>query len=176
MFSNNSNAVQINPRIITLFLATTWLAVASLSSIIAYCASLLLDRATHDLASGSGWILDKEFKRLMNKDFGGALAVAILSALLSIFGTAFLFQPRLLSKDSQARAFYGCIQLLLSFPLLCIEGYLASQVRGFQSSFKFFTSQDHTPYYEIMYYGATSKAIFGTLVAIFYPVYVFACH
>ncbi|KAJ5976577.1 hypothetical protein N7481_010284 [Penicillium waksmanii] len=171
MFSNNSNAVQINPRITTFFLATTWLAVASLSSIIAYCASLLLDRATHDLASGSGWILDIEFKRLMNKVWWSTR-----SALLSTFGTALLFQPRLLSKDSQARAFYGCIQLLLSFPLLCIEGYLASQVRGFQSSFKFFTSQDHTPYYEIMYYGATSKAIFGTLVAIFYLVYVFACH
>jgi hypothetical protein len=27
-----------------------------------------------------------------------------------------------------------------------------------------------------MYYGATSKAIFGTLVAISYLVYVFACH
>jgi hypothetical protein len=27
-----------------------------------------------------------------------------------------------------------------------------------------------------VYYGATSKAIFGTVVAIFYLVYVFACH
>ncbi|KAJ5413685.1 hypothetical protein N7509_000312 [Penicillium cosmopolitanum] len=176
MFSNNSNAVQIKPRLITFFLATAWLAAASLSSIIAHCATLLLDRATHDIASGSGWILDIEFKRLMNKVFGGALAMAIISALLSTFGTALLFQPRLLSKDSQARAFYGCIQLLLSFPLVCIEDYLAGQVRGFQSPFKFFTSQDYTPYYEIMYYGATCKAIFGTLVTIFYLVYVFACH
>jgi len=36
----------------------------------------------------------------MDNDFGGALAVAIISALLIIFGAALLSQPRWLSKDS----------------------------------------------------------------------------
>ncbi|KAJ5379636.1 hypothetical protein N7509_012755 [Penicillium cosmopolitanum] len=135
MLCNNSNAVQINSRLTTFFLATTWLA---------------------SLVEHSQWQFFQLFFNFWNRSsFSAEIAEQGQS------GSVFLrLHPTFVE---------------LSY-LVCIEGYLASQVRGFQSSFKFITSQDHTPYYEVMYYGATSKAIFGTLVAISYLVYVFACH
>lgn len=172
---NTSKALK-KLRLATFFLAATWFVVACLSSTVVHLASILLDHATHNLANGSGWILDIEFRHLMNWVFGGTLAVAIISSLLFVFGAAFLFKPSWLSKSNQAWAVYGCIQLLLSFPIICIEGYLASKIHGFRCSFEFFGTHDHNLYYEIMYYGATGKAIFCTLVLIFPLVWAFLCY
>jgi len=65
MPQNTSKAV-MKLRLPTIFLAAIWLAVACLSSTVVHLASILLDHATHNLSSGSGWILDIEFRHLIN--------------------------------------------------------------------------------------------------------------
>ena len=158
------------------FLVIAWLAVASLSSAIIRFATLLLDRATYHLAKSDDWALSLEFRHFMSKLMGGALLVAIFSALLSIFGLALLFQPRWLRKDSNAWAFYCCVQLVAGVCLIIVDGYLASQARGFRSTFDIFRGRNHIPYWEVIYYGTTSKAIFGSIVSIFYLAYIFVCY
>ncbi|CDM38505.1 unnamed protein product [Penicillium roqueforti FM164] len=50
--------------------------------------------------------------------------------------------------------------------VLSLGGWIASRVHGFQISFEFFGSEDHIPYYNIMYYGSVGQAAFGSLVVI----------
>ena len=175
MLSNTSKST-IKLRLATFFLAIIWLVVACLSPTVVHLASILLDHATQNLASGSGWILEIEFRHLINCVFSGTLAVAITSFLHCVIRAAFLFQPSWLSKNSQAWALYCCIQLLLGFPIVRVEGYLASQIRGFRTSFEFFGADNHNFYYEIMYYGSIGKAIFCTLVLIVPLVWIFICY
>ena len=71
-FSHKSDMPPNTPKAVmklrhsTFSLATICLAVACLSSTVVHLASILLDHATHNLSSGSGWILDIEFRHLIN--------------------------------------------------------------------------------------------------------------
>ena len=66
----------------------------------------------------------------------------------------------------QILLYYICIQILVSLILLSLGGYVASHIHGFQTSFDFFDSAGHFPYYKIRYYGAVGQATFGVLGAI----------
>lgn len=54
----------------------------------------------------------------------------------------------------------------MSLIVLSLEGYVASHIHGFQTSFEFFDSASRFPYYKIMSYGAVDQAAFGVLGAI----------
>ncbi|KGO69110.1 hypothetical protein PITC_017570 [Penicillium italicum] len=56
--------------------------------------------------------------------------------------------------------------MIVSLVVLSLGGYVTSHVYSFQTSFEFFDSASHFPYYKIIYYGAVSQAAFGILGAI----------
>jgi hypothetical protein len=54
---------------------------------------------------------------------------------------------------------------ILALGALLLPGAF-SAVHGFQTSFEFFDSAGHFPYYKMMHYGAIGQAAFGVLVVI----------
>ncbi|OQD78003.1 hypothetical protein PENANT_c101G08340 [Penicillium antarcticum] len=162
---NTAGAV-IRMRLAILFLATTWLAVASLSSATARFATVLRDRAMSDIINANDAVLDITFRTLMGNVQDCMVIVALISALFSIFGIALVIHPRWLQQDCKFQLYYGCIQLAVSLAVLSLGGYVASHVHGFRTCFEFFDSEDRFPYYKIMYYGAVGQAAFGSLVVI----------
>lgn len=104
----------------------------------------------------------------MNCVFDGTLAVTITPSLLFVFGAAFLFKPSCSVRTVRPGLCMAAFNLFSAFQLYALKRFSASQIRGFRSLFEFQGIQDHSLYYEIMYYGATDKAIFYIFVLIFY--------
>jgi hypothetical protein len=156
----------IRMRLVIIFLTITWLALASLSSATARFAVVLRDRARSDLVTSSDSVLDITFQNLMDNVVEGTVIVALVSSLISIFGFVLVIYPKWLQENCTARFYYNCIQIVVSLIVLYSGGYIANHVHGFQTSFEFFDSDGHFPYYEIMYYGAVGQAAFGSLLFI----------
>ena len=156
----------IRMRLVIISLAITWLALASLSSATVHFAVVLRDRAKSNLVTPTDSILDITFQNLMDDVIDGMVIAALVSALFSIFGLILVIYPKWLQESCAARFYYGCIQIIVSMIVLSLGGWIASRVHGFQISFEFFGSEDHIPYYNIMYYGSVGQAAFGSLVVI----------
>ncbi|KAJ9480564.1 hypothetical protein VN97_g12991, partial [Penicillium thymicola] len=127
-------------RLAFFFLSITWLALAGLSSATVRFAVILRDRAKSDLATSGDSILDITFQNLMDNIIVGMVIVALISALLSIFGIALAIHPRCLREDRKYRLYYVCTQLVIGLIVLSLGGYVASKVHGFQTSFELFRS------------------------------------
>jgi hypothetical protein len=153
-------------RLAFLFLSVAWLALAGLSSATVRFAVILRDRAKSDLVTSSDSILGITFQNLMDDIVVGMVIVALISALFSIFGIVLAIHPRCLREDRKYRLYYVCTQLVVGLLVLSLAGYVASNIHGFQSSFEFFDSARHFPYYQTMYYGAVGQAAFGVLAVI----------
>ncbi|CAG8393831.1 unnamed protein product [Penicillium salamii] len=162
----NTTGAVIRMRLFIIFLAIAWLALAGLSSATLRFAIVLRDHAKSDLVNSSNSILDITFQSLMDNVVVSMVVVALVSALFSIFGFVLVIYPKWLQEDYTARFYYICIQIVVSLIVLSLGGYVASHVHGFQTSFEFFDSASHFPYYKIMYYGAVGQAMFGVLGAI----------
>jgi hypothetical protein len=104
----------------------------------------------------------------------GMAVVALLSALFAIFGIILVIYPSRLQENCESELDYGCIQVVLSLVVVCVGGYFASRVHGYQTSFEYFDRAGQFPYYKILYYGAVGEAAFGSLVIIITLVWVFA--
>ena len=156
----------IRMRLVILFLTITWLALAGLSSATVRFAVILRDRAKSDLVTSSDSILDIAFQNLMDNVVVGMVIVALVSALFSIFGFVLVIYPKWLQENCTARFYYSCIQIVVSLIVLSLGGYVASHVHSFQTSFVFFDSDGHFPYYNIIYYRAVGQAAFGSLLVI----------
>ncbi|OQE10637.1 hypothetical protein PENFLA_c084G10899 [Penicillium flavigenum] len=104
------------PRMI--FLAITWLALTSLSSATVHFAVLLGDRAKSDLVTPSDSIMDITFQSLMDNAVDGMVIVALISALVSIFGFVLVFYQKWLQENCAARFYYGRIQIVVSMIVL----------------------------------------------------------
>ena len=163
----------IRTRLTVLFLTTAWLALAGLSSAISHFANILQDRAKSDLVNANGSILDVTFENLMKNVLEGMVVVALLSALFAIFGIILVIYPSWLQENCESGLDYGCIQVVLSLVVVCVGGYIASRVHGYQTSFEYFDRAGQFPYYKIMYYGAVGEAAFASLVVIVSLVWVF---
>ena len=96
----------------------------------------------------------------------GMAVVALLSALFAIFGIILVIYPSRLQEDCESGLDYGCIQVVLSLVVVCVRGYFASRVHGYQTSFEYFDRAGQFPYYKILYYEAVGEAAFGSLVVI----------
>lgn len=153
-------------RLAILFLAITWLALTGLSSATVRFAVILRDRAKSDLVTSRDSILDITFQNLMDNVVVGMVIVALVSALLSMFGFVLVIYPKWLQENSTARFYYSCIQIVVSMIVLSLGCYVASHVHGFETSFEYFDSAGHFPYYKIIYYGAVGQAAFGSGVVI----------
>lgn len=113
------------------------------------------------------------FANLMTNILVGMIVVALSSALLSIFGVVLVAHPRLLRENSVAQYYHGSIQFVLGLVVLSIGGYVADGVHGYQTLFAEFEDRPrHFPYYHVMYYGAISQAVYGSLTVIMTVVYV----
>ena len=166
---NTAGAMTRN-RFVIVFLSITSLAIASLSSATAHFATVLQDRAKFDLVTSSNASLDITFQRLMENVRQDMVIVALISALFSIFGVVLVIHPKWQQENCYLQNYYGLFQLFVGLTVLSIGAYVASRVRGFQTSFSIFDSEGHFEYYNIMYYGAVGQAAFGVLVAIVSPV------
>ncbi|KAJ6126440.1 hypothetical protein N7523_002052 [Penicillium sp. IBT 18751x] len=169
----NTTSVMIRTRLTVLFLATAWLALAGLSSAISHFANILQDRAKSDLANATDSILDITFENLMKCVLEGMVVVALLSALFAIFGIILVIHPSWLRENCESGLVYCYIQVVPSLVVVCVGGYFASRVHGYQTSFEYFDRAGQFPYYKIMYYGAVGEAAFGSLVIIVSLVWVF---
>ncbi|CAG7956846.1 unnamed protein product [Penicillium salamii] len=142
----NTSAATIRMRLAFLFLSITWLALAGLNSATVRFAVILRDRAKSDLATSSNSILDITFQNLMDNVVVGMVIVALISALFSIFRIVLAIHPRCLREDRKYRLYYVCTQLVVSFVVLSLGGYVASKVHGFQTSFELFGNEENFPY------------------------------
>ncbi|KAJ5215327.1 uncharacterized protein N7498_001734 [Penicillium cinerascens] len=142
----NTTSAMIRTRLTVLFLTTAWLALAGLSSAISHFANILQDRAKSDLANTNASILDITFENLMKNVLEGMVVVALLSALFDIFGIILVIYPSWLQENCESGLDYGCIQVVLSLVVVCVGGYFASRVHGYQTSFEYFdrAGQFHT--------------------------------
>jgi hypothetical protein len=129
----NTSAASIRMRLAFLFLSIAWLALAGLSSATVRFAVILRDRAKSELATSSDSILDITFQNLMDNVVVGMVIVALISALFSIFGIVLAIHPRCLREDRKYRLYHVCTQLVVSFIVLSLGGYVASKVHGFQT-------------------------------------------
>jgi hypothetical protein len=129
-------------------------------------ANIPQDRAKSDLANATVSILDITSENLMKNVLESMGVVALLSALFAIFGIILMTYPSRLRENCKSALDYGCIQVVLSLVVVCVGGYFASRVHGYQTSFEYFDRAGQFPYYKILYYGAVGEAACGSLVII----------
>jgi hypothetical protein len=151
-------------RLITLFCTLLSLAAASLSLTNAYFAATLRDRVRSNYTTTG--VLDKAFQRLLKNVLIGELATAILTIACAIYGFVIAVHPRWLKEYRWTLEIYGCLQFLLAILMIGAGALLATQVKGFQTSFQWFGANASIPYYSTMYYGSVAQVAYGVVIVI----------
>ncbi|KAJ5776712.1 uncharacterized protein N7511_001723 [Penicillium nucicola] len=149
----NTSGALIRMRLVIIFLTITWLAHAGLSSAPVRFAVALRDCAKPDLVPPSDSILEITFQSSWTMSSRACPVLHLQVCPCDL--------PEVAKRGLHRSILLQLHLTVVSLIVLSLGGYVVSHVRSFPTSFEFFDSAGHFPYYKIMYYGAVGKAAFG---------------
>jgi hypothetical protein len=129
-------------------------------SMITHWAIILRDRARSTTYESTNQASSHRFESIQNNIVILSTIGSGFCALGAICAASFMFYPQILLKGRGRLWGFWCAQTGMACSTIIVGGYLGDGVRGFQSAFTKFTT-DNVPYYAIMYYGGVTEAAFG---------------
>ncbi|KAK3363889.1 hypothetical protein B0T25DRAFT_442353 [Lasiosphaeria hispida] len=160
-----SSNYAVSHHLIGIFFTFILLVVCVLNSVGASFADILRRRVR---SSSTNDFRDNNFQLLQNRIFVLMIVTAILSNLLAIGAVVTFYRKWRRTVDDISTYYF--FQAIVALTMLISGGYIANNIRDFQTSFKKFGHVESNLYYGTMYYGGAAQAACG---AVLFPVSVY---
>ncbi|KAH8749345.1 hypothetical protein F5883DRAFT_435828 [Diaporthe sp. PMI_573] len=146
-------------RLAVVLLSLVSLATAILSSVDALLAGILRDHFRGNQATAGNGSQEIQFLALPRFMLCIAVMSAVGATLFGLLSFITAINPTWMGKYSTFQTIYGVI-------LVAIGGYAAERVRGCEAQFERLSSRGSMPYYNVIYYGYITQAVYGFVLIV----------
>ncbi|KAH8755055.1 hypothetical protein F5883DRAFT_430875 [Diaporthe sp. PMI_573] len=149
----------VRVRLAVVLLSLVSLATAILNSVDALLAGILRDHSRGNQATADNGSQEIRFLALQRFMLYIAGISAVGATLFGVFSFVTAINPTRVGKYSTFQTMYGVI-------LVAVGGYAAQRVRGCEAEFERLSSRGSMPYYNVIYYGYITQAVYGFVLIV----------